>query len=118
MLIPHQTKRTVALCLVAAWASLYGIHVADTLEDAREGPEPIDVQVAQALATPAEQPLYLSEAQLGTSTSPSWGVVSPLRVPDVHVWLAVSPTPSLSMTGGPPPRAKPPLFQLFSVYRL
>ena len=61
MLIPQRMKRAVALCVVTAWASLSCIHLADALEDAKEGPESVDVLVAQALATPAEQSVSLPE---------------------------------------------------------
>ena len=119
MVIPRRIQRTVALCVLTAWASLCCLHLADALEDAQEGPEPMDVLVTQALATPAEQPASLSETSLlNARVSPDWAVVSTPAILNLHPVLARGADPYLPPAEGPPPRAKPPFFQLFSVYRL
>ena len=118
MLMTHRIKRTLALCVVTAWASLSCIHLADALEDAKEGPEPVDVLVAQALATPVEQSVSLSGEGFSASILPNRLVVSTPAVLGVHALPTVYASPDLQVIDGPPPRAKPSLFQLFSVYRL
>lgn len=113
-------RKLIAVCLFAAWASLYSINSADAIEDARRGPGPEynDQLVAQALATPAEQAVYLS--QVGTEPSND----SPVFV-DANVAMMTNLLPEafrasslVTLPEGPPPRARPRLFQLFSIYRL
>ena len=117
MLKPDQAKKTAALGIATVWALLYGISVADAVEDAGETPEECDQLVAQALTTPAEPAVYLAGALPGTLTAPAF--VSALVVDDFRT-LPVEHvmTPFIAPPQGPPSRASPNLFQLFSVYRL
>ena len=116
---PHQITRTVACCIITAWASLLCVHLADALEDAQQdGPEPIDALVTQALGTPVEQPVSLSETPPTPPIPPGWSIVTPPAVPGLPTWLGASTNPTTQIAVGPPPRAEPPLFQLFSIYRL
>ena len=113
-------KRTIAIGVVIVWTSLYGIHMADTLEDAQEeSAEPIDRQVTQALAMPAEQSLSLPELPFASvSSSSDRAVISPVPILNLRLLLAASATSHTQFAKGPPPRAKPPLFRGLSVYRL
>ncbi len=106
----------LAFGLVAAWALLFGINVADTIEDAKEGPEPLDVQVTQALATPAVPLTHLSTAIDLGSVSPDHhhAMVESLETQR----LSVASSLPISLVRWPLPRGRPRLFQLFSIYRL
>ena len=118
MLTLHGIKKGVALCILTAWGFLFFIHFADTLEDVREKPEQVDVLVAQALDTPAEQSVSLSEAPLRTPTVPNGLFISTPAILNPRALPAMGSGPALQVAEGPPPIARPPLFQLFSVYRL
>ena len=115
-----RVRKTIALCIVAAWASLAGMTFADTLEDAWEvsacEDQTVDQAAQQALSTPAVKPAYLSykvikpHPAFESSHHPVIGVLPITR-------LALSKPLALSLHD-PPLTHRFKLFQFFSVYRL
>ncbi len=109
-------KRTMAWCIVAAWTLLLGVRLADAFEDASEGPEPADVLVAQALTTPSVPPASLTQPLLH---APTPNAHEPFAFDLPHSLLVMVTSSVLVATPlGPPSRARPRLFQVFSIYRL
>ncbi len=110
-------RRTGALSVVAVWACLTGLCLADRIEDVQEKSDPLDRMVIAALAMPAESGVFLSqELPATTPTAPAFLSQLPVLVsPSV---LTAALTFSGPVPGQPPPRAGPKLFQLFSVYRV
>ena len=120
MLRSDRLRQALALCVVAAWASLAGLSFADTLEDARKvSPrenQTADQAVQGALVTPAVKsappsPHVLKPRPLFTSS----------RHPAIHppgiVQVATS-RPFTFTLHDPPLIHRFKLFQLFSIYRL
>ncbi len=114
MMMRRNGKQLIAWCLVASWTLLLGVRVVDAFEDADEGPEAIDLQVAQALTTPlvpAAQPsCELAHAPLPQAVDHA--IPSALDLPAMHA----SAGSLIATPPGPPPRDR--LFQTFSIYRL
>jgi len=118
MLIPTRFRTTIAFGIVAVWASLFCLHIADALEDLREPPEYGDELVAQALAMPAEQAVQFSEAR--SKLPPPSPVFSgnPLAIEGSMASTVFPTTPVVALPEEPSPRARPRLFELLSIYRL
>ena len=120
MVISNPMRKTVALCIVAAWALLAGMAFGDTLEDARKvsarEDSASDRAVQQALSTPAVEPAYLSYKVIKPRPAFESGhhpVIGFLRVTP----LATSRPVALSLHD-PPLTHRFKLFQFLSVYRL
>ena len=104
----------IALGILASWTLLFGIRLADTFEDLREGPEPVDVEITQALSAPAVPAQQLTGNLLPEFLPPvsEYAAVTTLDIPaDIVSGLLYTATP-------PDPPLSARLFQSFSVYRL
>ncbi len=108
-------RTCVALGIVAAWALLLGVHLVDAIEDGDEGPEPVDVQVAQVLVTPSVLPTGL-ERPVPRASVPM--ASEPIMVDGLRVLFMSAASSSRIRQPAPPPRAGPRLFQTLSNYRL
>jgi len=104
-------KRSLALGIAAIWALLLGIQVVDAFEDAQTGPEPVDILIAQALATPSEPPTTLFEAQVPTPASPDKVLSSAWVVPALPSLGMSNPHDAIQITASPLLRTEPPLLQ-------
>ena len=114
MMMRRSGKQLIAWCLVASWTLLLGVQVVDAFEDADEGPESIDLQVAQALTTPlvptAQPSCELAHAPLPQAVDRAIPIALDLPTLQMSAGSLIAASP------GPPPRGR--LFQTFSVYRL
>ena len=110
--------RTIALCIVAAWAALFGYQLADAFEDAQvqEQPEAVDILFVRTFSAPAET-AGLEQAQVGTSTSREEFINESPHL-DGHTSLAGDPPLRRSIIPTVVPCPQSRLFQLFSNYRL
>ena len=121
MLRSDRMRTVIALCVVAAWASLAGLSFADTIEDARKVSPHEDSQndqaVQQALVTPAVRPTSLL-----WSVTPAQPTFEPSHQPLAHAFssarFATSHSWNAALHDPPPLLHRFTLFQLFSVYRL
>ena len=113
-------RKTIVLCVVAAWASLAGMAFADALEDAwkvsAHEDQTADQVVQQALSTPAVKPAHVSYRVI----KPCPAFESSQRMVSHAPWRVLSATarPLAFTLHGPPLTHRFKLFQFFSVYRL
>ena len=120
MILSYPMRKTIALCIVAAWTLLAGMAFGDTLEDAwkvsaRED-RTADQTVQQALSTPAVEPAYLSYKVIKPRPAFKLShhpVIGFLRATQ----LATSKSAALSLHD-PLLAYRFKLFQFLSVYRL
>ena len=113
-------RKTIALCVVAAWASLAGMAFADALEDAREvsarEDQTADQVVQQALSTPAVKPASLSFELIKPRPTPQSNHHPVVDFPRI---LRLATARPLALTLHDPPLShRFRLFQFLSVYRL
>ena len=112
--------RILALCVIAAWASLVGVSFADTIEDARKvsthEDSHSDQAVQGALLTPAVKPASLSSEVIKSHPAFESGQRMMSHAP----WAVLSvPSRPLALTLHDPPLThRFRLFQFLSVYRL
>ena len=116
----NRLRKAIVLCVVAGWASLAGMVLADALEDAREVParedQTADQMVQQALSTPVVKPTSLSCELIQpypTFESRHHPVIDVPRI----LQLATA-RPLVFTLHDPLLTHRFKLFQLFSVYRL
>ena len=113
-------RKTIALCIAAAWTLLAGVAFADALEDAQKvsarEDQTVDRGVQQALSTPAVKPAHLSY----TVIKPRPAFESSQRIACHSPWFvlpAIARPLALTLLD-PSLTHRFKLFQFFSVYRL
>lgn len=116
MHVNDRLEKVVALGALAAWVSLFCVHLIDERHDAKTGPDHEDQAVEQALTTPAEPDLHLSSGLPGTPLAPEF--VSAPVVPAVYLESIVRLTSLARAFQEPPPRFIAKRFAFFSIYRL
>ncbi len=116
MPISGQIKRVVALCIVAAWMSLFGVTVAEACGYLQDTPEHTDQTVEHALSTPADQTASLSDHLAGNQQFV--GFVKAVMKHDPNADQMACSIVCRVVAHSPPLRHPSELFQLFSVYRL
>lgn len=116
MPMSDQIKRIVAVCVVAAWVSLFGVTMAEAFGYFHDTPEHADQTIEQVLSTPADDTISLSDQF--TTVQHHVALISAVIDPDPHAAQLAYSIACRAVAQGPPLRHPPKLFQLFSVYRL
>ncbi len=116
--IVRQNQRTIAICALTAWTLLFCLQTADAIEDAVQGPEPMDIQVAQALAIPLDYSPHLVAAPSNVTAAMA-SILFNLPTVDLpyHAFLMYG-DPDALLPEQLSLRSQPLIFALFSVYRL